>query len=128
MLAESELCSPHYLVVSPQQLMESAMSNSVAMMELLIFISTLLYRYDFKLVDPEPLELEVSEGFLRKACLIFIYNSTQSADGFCLGNFSLLDVKWESNDVKSEVLELSQMYQIPGMKFKRMSVIQTYKG
>lgn len=44
----------------------SCVGRNVAMMELLIFISTLLYRYDFKLVDPEPLELEVSEGFLRK--------------------------------------------------------------
>lgn len=31
-----------------------------------IFISTLVYRYDFKLVDDVPTELKVAEGFLRK--------------------------------------------------------------
>lgn len=41
-------------------------SRSVAMMELLLFMSTLIYRYDFKLVDDTVEELEVVEGFLRK--------------------------------------------------------------
>lgn len=31
-----------------------------------IFISTFIYRYDFKLVDSDRDELEVAEGFLRK--------------------------------------------------------------
>ncbi|KAK4054435.1 hypothetical protein OIV83_000929 [Microbotryomycetes sp. JL201] len=43
----------------------SCVGRNVAMMELLLFISTLVYRYDFKLVDPN-MELEVVEGFLRK--------------------------------------------------------------
>lgn len=44
-------------------------SYSVAMMELLIFMSTLIYRYDFKLVDTSREELDVVEGFLRKVSL-----------------------------------------------------------
>jgi hypothetical protein len=43
------------------------------MMELLIFIATLVYRYDYKLVNPEPKELEVAEGFLRKVRLFSLY-------------------------------------------------------
>lgn len=44
----------------------SCVGRNVAMMELQIFLATLVYRYDFKLVDPEPKELQVAEGFLRK--------------------------------------------------------------
>jgi hypothetical protein len=43
---------------------------SVAMMELLIFISTLVFRYDLQL-SPEYAnkdELDIAEGFLRKVC------------------------------------------------------------
>jgi len=36
------------------------------MIELFCFMATLIYRYDFKLVDPNQKELEVVEGFLRK--------------------------------------------------------------
>lgn len=48
--------------------------RNVAFMELVIFISTLVYRYDFKLVDDVPTELKVAEGFLRKplGCLMGI--------------------------------------------------------
>jgi benzoate 4-monooxygenase len=35
-------------------------------MELLLFMSTLVYRYDFKLANPEQKQLDVVEGFLRK--------------------------------------------------------------
>ncbi|KAK4702902.1 benzoate 4-monooxygenase, partial [Phenoliferia sp. Uapishka_3] len=44
----------------------SCVGRNVAFMELVIFISTFIYRYDFKLVDAERNELEVAEGFLRK--------------------------------------------------------------
>lgn len=36
------------------------------MMELLLFMSTLVYRYDFKLANPEQKQLDIVEGFLRK--------------------------------------------------------------
>lgn len=39
------------------------------MMELLIFMATLVYRYDFKLVNDKVEELDVDEGFLRKVRL-----------------------------------------------------------
>jgi benzoate 4-monooxygenase len=44
----------------------SCVGRNVAMMELLIFISTLIYRYDFKLANQDKQELDVAEGFLRK--------------------------------------------------------------
>ncbi|KAL8281106.1 hypothetical protein RQP46_006464 [Phenoliferia psychrophenolica] len=50
----------------------SCVGRNVAFMELVIFISTFIYRYDFKLVDADRDELEVAEGFLRKplGCLM----------------------------------------------------------
>jgi benzoate 4-monooxygenase len=36
------------------------------MMELLKFMATLFYRYDFDLADAKQTKLETSEGFLRK--------------------------------------------------------------
>ncbi|KAM0753089.1 cytochrome P450 [Meredithblackwellia eburnea MCA 4105] len=44
----------------------SCVGRNVAMMELFCFISTIIYRYDFKLVDEVREELDVAEGFLRK--------------------------------------------------------------
>lgn len=35
-------------------------------MELLVFMSTLFYRYDFRLADEKQERLDTSEGFLRK--------------------------------------------------------------
>lgn len=35
-------------------------------MELLVFMSTLFYRYDFELADKNQKRLDTSEGFLRK--------------------------------------------------------------
>ncbi|GAA5870869.1 hypothetical protein JCM1840_002713 [Sporobolomyces johnsonii] len=43
----------------------SCVGRNVAMMELFTFISTLVLRYDFQLLDPNQ-KLEVVEGFLRK--------------------------------------------------------------
>ncbi|GAA6013846.1 hypothetical protein JCM10207_008211 [Rhodosporidiobolus poonsookiae] len=43
----------------------SCVGRNVATMELFCFISSLILRYDFKLVDPDS-KLEVVEGFLRK--------------------------------------------------------------
>ncbi|CEQ39640.1 SPOSA6832_01188, partial [Sporobolomyces salmonicolor] len=43
----------------------SCVGRNVAMMELFTFISTLILRYDFQLLDPNQ-KLEVVEGFLRK--------------------------------------------------------------
>jgi hypothetical protein len=50
------------------------------MMELLLFFSTLIYRYDFKLVDDSVDELEVVEGFLRKVRLAFVSLARAAAD------------------------------------------------
>ncbi|SGY20997.1 BQ5605_C016g08182 [Microbotryum silenes-dioicae] len=44
----------------------SCVGRNVAMMELLIFVATFVYRYDFKLAEGENQQLEVAEGFLRK--------------------------------------------------------------
>ncbi|GAA5959277.1 hypothetical protein JCM3765_005130 [Sporobolomyces pararoseus] len=44
----------------------SCVGRNVAMIELFCFMATLIYRYDFKLVDPNQKELDVVEGFLRK--------------------------------------------------------------
>lgn len=44
----------------------SCVGRNVAMIELFCFMATLIYRYDFRLVDPDQKELEVVEGFLRK--------------------------------------------------------------
>lgn len=56
----------------------SCVGRNVAMMELLIFLATFFYRYDFKLVDDKAEELEVAEGFLRKplGCMIGISRRT----------------------------------------------------
>jgi len=50
------------------------------MMELLLFFSTLIYRYDFKLVDDSVDELEVVEGFLRKVRLALVSLARAAAD------------------------------------------------
>lgn len=43
----------------------ACVGRNLAMMELLIVVSTLFYRYEFRLEDPSK-ELESAEGFLRK--------------------------------------------------------------
>ncbi|GAA5918088.1 hypothetical protein JCM6882_004987 [Rhodosporidiobolus microsporus] len=50
----------------------SCVGRNVATMELYCFISSLILRYDFKLVDQSGKKLEVVEGFLRKptGCLM----------------------------------------------------------
>ncbi|SCV72156.1 BQ2448_4850 [Microbotryum intermedium] len=44
----------------------SCVGRNVAMMELLIFVATFIYRYDFKLAEGDNQKMEVAEGFLRK--------------------------------------------------------------
>lgn len=56
----------------------SCVGRNVAMMELLIFLATFFYRYDFKLEDAVRTELIVEEGFLRKptGCIIGLKRRT----------------------------------------------------
>lgn len=48
----------------------SCVGRNVAAMELLIFIASVIYRYDVVLEDPVREELKIAEGFLRKVSVV----------------------------------------------------------
>ncbi|CAD6575381.1 MAG: hypothetical protein CYPHOPRED_005688 [Cyphobasidiales sp. Tagirdzhanova-0007] len=50
----------------------SCVGRNLAMLELLKFIGTFFYRYDFELANPKQTTLRTSEGFLRKPTESFI--------------------------------------------------------
>ncbi|KAK9894827.1 isobutene-forming enzyme and benzoate 4-hydroxylase [Cystobasidium minutum MCA 4210] len=58
----------------------SCVGRNLATMELLVFMSTLFYRYDFKLADENQTKLETSEGFLRKPLESWIKMRRRSID------------------------------------------------
>jgi benzoate 4-monooxygenase len=82
----------------------SCVGRNVAMAELLVFISTIIYRYDIKLKDEIREELEVTEGFLRKVSYFLLF---KLSPWLILGFASHLGALWVSSVERSSRLSAS---------------------